>query len=165
MWVLELPLAPPVLGKSSLRPPAAGRTGAAQLDGVARVRGQIAGGAWQNAGRGYGYFAKAERQAVAVGLEIGRVPYYSGTIIHVNIARQCVDSPKAVPLFFGLSRHSVGVTCYLYLLESEGRFTQVNSMSGLVPKLWYRSPFDQFEQSEAEIPPTDSSKIRPGCDS
>ena len=38
----------------------------------------------------------------------------------------------------------------------------LNSMSGLITKVWYRMPFDQSELSISKIPPTDSPTVRPG---
>ena len=38
----------------------------------------------------------------------------------------------------------------------------LNSVSGLVSKVWYRIPFDQSELSISKIPPTDSPTVRPG---
>ena len=38
----------------------------------------------------------------------------------------------------------------------------LNSVSGLVSKLWYRCPLDQSELSISKIPPTDSPTVRPG---
>ena len=40
----------------------------------------------------------------------------------------------------------------------------LNSVSGLISKMWYRIPFDQSEQSKAKIPPTASPETRPGRD-
>jgi len=40
----------------------------------------------------------------------------------------------------------------------------LNSVSGLVSKIWYRIPFDQSELSISRIPPTDSPEVRPGRD-
>jgi len=42
------------------------------------------------------------------------------------------------------------------------RPSTLNSVSGLVSKLWYRSPFNQSELPVSKIPPTDSPKVRPG---
>jgi len=41
----------------------------------------------------------------------------------------------------------------------------LNSVSGLVSKIWHRILFDQSELSIYKIPPTDSPTVRPGRDS
>jgi len=43
-------------------------------------------------------------------------------------------------------------------------FLELNSVSGLVSKLWYRILFDQSEMSMSRNSPTDSPKVRPGRD-
>jgi len=40
----------------------------------------------------------------------------------------------------------------------------LNSVSGLVSKIWYRIPFDQSELSISRIPPTGSPTVGPGRD-
>ena len=40
--------------------------------------------------------------------------------------------------------------------------SSLNSVSDMVSKVWYRSPFIQSELSISKIPPTDSSEVRPG---
>jgi len=46
-----------------------------------------------------------------------------------------------------------------------GWWLNVNSVPGLVSRLWYRSLFDQSEPSKAKIPPAATPESRPGTDS
>ena len=46
--------------------------------------------------------------------------------------------------------------------RAQGRRLVLNSVSGLVSKIWYRIPFDQSALSISNIPATDSSKVLPG---
>ena len=45
------------------------------------------------------------------------------------------------------------------ILHTYPRVDDLNSVSGLVSTLWYRSPFDQLEQSKAKIPRTELPKM------
>ena len=40
----------------------------------------------------------------------------------------------------------------------------LNSVSGLVSKMWYRIPFNQSELSISKFPPSDSPTVRPDRD-
>ena len=43
-------------------------------------------------------------------------------------------------------------------------FVALNSVSGVVSRIWCRVPFDQSEPYISRIPPTDSPTVRPGRD-
>jgi len=58
-------------------------------------------------------------------------------------------------------RTATQLTVSRFVPGTTGSDPNFNSVWGLVSKLWYRSPFDQSEQSEAKILPTESPKIRP----
>ncbi len=65
-------------------------------------------------------------------------------------------------------RRFVGLSGYKYCVfpGSPPEIVQrcLNSVSGLVSKIWYRIPFDQSELSISKIPLTDSPRVRPGRD-
>ena len=53
-------------------------------------------------------------------------------------------------------------SCLAQALTPQPKSLLLNSVSGLVSKVWYRIPFDQSELSISKIPPTDSPTVRPG---
>jgi len=79
--------------------------------------------------------------------------------VQVRVVPDAAHPPRA-PLLRRLVRlHRRHPEPYLALLH-----LNLNSVSGLVSKVWYRIPFDQSELSISKISPTDSPKVRPGYD-
>jgi len=101
---------------------------------------------------------------------------YSGSVGRVLLHNVSLNSyhmtPQLPPVFGELLLHTLVNT--LHALQhpllgpardcSPRHVTpfSLNSVSGLALKIWYRVPFDQSEQSKAEITLTDSPKVRPG---
>jgi hypothetical protein len=80
--------------------------------------------------------------------------------MHSNRDRTCLHD---------LPWHVVSLNAHTYRRrteeeEEEELNVDLNSVSGLVSMLWYRSPFDQSNPSKAKIPPTKYPADRPGRD-
>ena len=70
-------------------------------------------------------------------------------------AHGLVDPVKVGPARYCSPRHQTHI---------EPTFLDLNSVSGLVSKVWCRIPFNQSELSISKIPPTGSPTVRPRRD-
>jgi len=83
----------------------------------------------------------------------------NGVSASIMAPRQTSASVSLNPI----QRSSTGVGAFAFQAGHSPRsHSSLNSMSGLVSKLWYRIPFNQSELTNSKIPPTDSTTVRPG---